>query len=100
MQRRVKEIGIRKVNGAKTEEIIYMLVLDFVKWVALAFVIAIPFAYFSMEKWLQNFAYKISLSWWIFAVVGIIAIAVAIITVIWQSWRAATCNPVETLRYE
>lgn len=100
MQRRVKEIGIRKVNGAKTEEIISMLVLDFVKWVALAFVIAIPFAYFSMEKWLQNFAYKISLSWWIFAVVGIIAIAVAIITVIWQSWRAATCNPVETLRYE
>ncbi|MGE0077353.1 MAG: ABC transporter permease [Bacteroidales bacterium] len=100
MQRRVKEIGIRKVNGARIVEIISMLIFDFVRWVVLAFVIAIPLAYFTMDKWLQNFAYKISLSWWIFAVVGIIAIAVAILTVIWQSWRAATCNPVETLRYE
>lgn len=100
MQRRVKEIGIRKVNGAKVLEIISMLIFDFVKWVILAFVVAIPIAYYTMDKWLQNFAYRISLNWWIFAIVGVVAITVAIITVIWQSWRAATCNPVETLRYE
>lgn len=99
-QRRVKEIGIRKVNGAKISEIIVMLNKDFLKWVLIAFVISTPAAWYVMYKWLQNFAYKTKLSWWIFAAAGLIAILIAILTVSWQSWRAATKNPVEALRYE
>lgn len=100
MEQRTKEIGIRKVNGAKISEVMIMLNRDFVKWVAIAFVIATPIAWYAMHKWLQNFAYKTELSWWIFALAGIIALGVALITVSWQSWRAATRNPVEALRYE
>ena len=97
---RVKEIGIRKVNGAKISEILTMLNKDFVKWVAIAFVIATPIAYYAMHKWLENFAYKTELSWWIFALAGMLALGIALLTVSWQSWRAATRNPVEALRYE
>jgi len=97
---RVKEIGIRKVNGAKISEVIAMLNKDFVKWVLIAFVIATPVAYFFMHRWLGNFAYKTSLSWWIFALSGVLALGIALLTVSWQSWRAATRNPVEALRYE
>ena len=99
-QQRTKEIGIRKVNGAKVTEILAMLNTDFVKWVAIAFIIACPIAWYAMHQWLQNFAYKTELSWWVFALAGIVAVAVALITVSWQSWRAATRNPVESLRYE
>jgi putative ABC transport system permease protein len=97
---RTKEIGVRKVNGAKISEVMAMLNRDFVKWVAIAFVIATPIAYYAMNKWLENFAYKTSLSWWIFALSGILALGIALLTVSWQSWRAATRNPVEALRYE
>ncbi|GET24633.1 ABC transporter permease [Prolixibacter sp. NT017] len=97
---RTKEIGIRKVNGAKISEVMTMLNKDFVKWVAIAFVIATPVAWFAMNKWLENFAYKTSLSWWIFALAGILAIGVALLTVSWQSWKAAARNPVEALRNE
>ncbi|RIJ48241.1 ABC transporter permease [Maribellus luteus] len=97
---RTKEIGIRKVNGAKISEILTMLNKDFVKWVAIAFVLATPVAYFAMNKWLENFAYKTTLSWWIFALAGVLALGIALLTVSWQSWRAATRNPVEALRYE
>ena len=99
-QKRTKEIGIRKVNGAKTTEILALLNKDFVKWVAIAFVIACPIAYYAMSKWLENFAYKTTLSWWIFALAGVLALGIALLTVSWQSWRAATRNPVEALRYE
>jgi putative ABC transport system permease protein len=99
-QRRVKEIGIRKVNGAKIYEILLMLNKDFVKWVGIAFVIACPVDWYVMHKWLQNFAYRTELSWWIFGSAGIIALGIALLTVSWQSWRAATRNPVEALRYE
>lgn len=99
-QRRIKEIGIRKVNGAKIHELLLMLNEDFVKWVAIAFIIACPVSWFIMHKWLNNFAYKTELSWWIFALAGIIALTIALLTVSWQSWRAATRNPVEALRYE
>jgi putative ABC transport system permease protein len=94
------EIGIRKVNGARVSEVITMLNSDFVKWVAIAFVIATPVAYYAMHKWLENFAYKTTLSWWIFALAGVLALGIALLTVSWQSWRAATRNPVEALRYE
>ncbi len=97
---RIKEIGVRKVNGAKVTEVLAMLNIDFVKWVAIAFVIACPIAYYAMNKWLENFAYKTALSWWIFALAGVLALGIALLTVSWQSWRAATRNPVEALRYE
>ena len=97
---RIKEIGIRKVNGAKVSEILALLNKDFVKWVAIAFVVATPIAYYAMHKWLETFAYKTSLSWWIFALAGLLALGIALLTVSWQSWRAATRNPVEALRYE
>ncbi|WP_423129675.1 ABC transporter permease [Gaoshiqia sp. Z1-71] len=97
---RVKEIGIRKVNGAKISEILAMLNRDFVKWVVVAFVIATPVAWYAMHKWLENFAYKTELSWWIFALAGLLALGIALLTVSWQSWKAATRNPVEALRYE
>jgi putative ABC transport system permease protein len=99
IERRVKEIGIRKVNGAGISEILAMLNGDFIKWVAVAFVVATPVAWYFMHKWLANFAYKTSLSWWIFALSGLLALGIALLTVSLQSWRAATRNPVEALRY-
>ena len=99
-QRRIKEIGIRKVNGAKVSEVMTMLNRDFIKWVAIAFIIAVPIAYYAMHKWLENFAYKTELSWWIFALAGLLALGIALLTVSFQSWKAATRNPVEALRYE
>jgi putative ABC transport system permease protein len=99
-ENKIKEIGIRKVNGAKVAEMMVMLNRNFIKWVAIAFVIACPIAWYAMHQWLQNFAYKTELSWWVFALAGIVAVAVAVITVSWQSWQAATRNPVEALRYE
>ncbi len=97
---RSKEIGVRKVNGAKISEILVLLNKDFVIWVVAAFIIATPVAWFTMHKWLENFAYKTRLSWWIFALAGLLALGIALLTVSWQSWRAATRNPVEALRYE
>jgi putative ABC transport system permease protein len=97
---KVKEIGIRKVSGARTLDILYMLSGDYLKWIIISFVIATPIAYYAMNKWLQNFAYKTELSWWIFALAGLLALGIALLIVSWQSWRAARRNPVEALRYE
>lgn len=99
-QKRIKEIGVRKANGAKTNQLMTMLNLDFIKWIVLAFITACPIAYYIMNKWLENFAYKTSLSWWVFGLAGFIVLFIAIATVSWQSWRAANRNPVEALRYE
>jgi putative ABC transport system permease protein len=99
-ERRTKEIGIRKINGAKVTEVMAMLNKDFLKWVAIAFVIACPIAWYTMNKWLENFAYRTELSWWIFALAGLLAFGIALLTVSWQSYLAATRNPVEALRYE
>jgi putative ABC transport system permease protein len=99
-QRRTKEIGIRKVNGARTVEIITLLNRDLIKLVVIAFIIACPIAWCAMHQWLQNFAYRTELSWWVFMAAGATAVLVALLTVSWQSWRAATRNPVEALRYE
>ncbi len=98
-QRR-KEIGVRKVNGAKISQILALLNKDFIKWVGLAFVIAIPISWYAMNKWLEGFAYKTEMSWWVFALAGIIALVIALLTVSWQSFRAARMNPVEVLRDE
>jgi putative ABC transport system permease protein len=100
VETKVKEIGIRKVNGARVSEILVILNKDFIILVTIAFVIACPIAWYAIHKWLQNFAYKTELSWWIFGLSGIIALGIALLTVSWQSWRAATRNPVEALRYE
>ena len=99
-ERKTKEIGIRKVNGAKISEILSMLNKDFVKGVAIAFGFATPITWYAMTKWLESFAYKTELSWWIFAFAGLLALGIALLTVSWQSWKAATRNPVEALRYE
>lgn len=99
-QRRIREIGIRRVNGAETGEIVKMLNWDFMKWIILSFVLAIPIAYLALNKWLENYAYKTVLSWWIFAFAGILAAGIALVTVSVQSWKASRKNPVEALRYE
>ncbi len=98
--KRTKEIEIRKVNGATLLEVLVLLNKNFLKWVAIAFLVATPTAWYATNRWLGNFAYKTNLSWWIFAFAGILALGVALLTVSWQSWRAATRNPVEALRYE
>ncbi len=99
-QRKTKEIGVRKVNGAKTHQIMQMLNRDFSIWVLIAFAISCPISWYVMNKWLENFAFKTELSWWIFALAGIIAMGITLLTVSFQAWRAATRNPVESLRYE
>lgn len=98
--RRTKEIGIRKANGATVSRVMILLNKDFVTWVVVAFIIGCPIAWFIMNNWLKNYATKTELSWWIFALAGIIAIIIALFTVSWQSWRAATKNPVDALRDE
>jgi putative ABC transport system permease protein len=98
--RKTKEIGLRKVNGASVWEVIYLLNKDFVIWILFSMVISIPASYYLMSNWQNRFAYKTELSWWIFAAAVISAILIAVLTVSWQSWRAATRNPVEALRYE
>lgn len=97
---KIKEIGIRKVNGATAYEIITMINKDFMLWLALAFIIATPTAYYFLKIWLQSFAYKTPLSWWIFAISGLLTLVIEIITVSWLSWKTASRNPVEALRYE
>ena len=97
---KITEIGIRKVNGAKTQDILYLLNAKYIKLISIAFVIASPVAWYAMHKWLQNFAYKTEINWWIFALAGLITLGIALLTVSWLSWRAATRNPVEALRYE
>ncbi|WP_319479943.1 FtsX-like permease family protein [uncultured Draconibacterium sp.] len=99
-QNRRKEIGVRKVNGAQITQVVGLLNMNFIKWVIVAFLIATPVAWFATNKWLENFAYKTTLSWLIFALAGLLALGIALLTVSWQSWRAATRNPVEALRYE
>ena len=97
---RTKEIGIRKVNGAKSLEIFALLSKEYMLWVLISILIATPVAWYTMHRWLENFAYKTNLSWWIFALTGLLALGIAFLTVSWQSMKAATRNPVEALRYE
>jgi putative ABC transport system permease protein len=98
--KRTKEVGIRKVNGATISEVLYLLNKDFIQWVLISIVIGIPVSAYLMIEWLERFAYRTELNWWIFAFGGVSAVFIALLTVSWQSWRAATRNPVEALRYE
>lgn len=99
-ERRVKEIGIRKVMGASVAQIVMMMSSEFVKLVLIAFVVAVPVAWYGMTQWLEGFAYKISIEWMVFAMAGILALAIALITVSFESIKAAIANPVESLRSE
>ena len=99
-EQRTKEIGIRKVLGASVNGIVQMLSKDFMKLVAIAFIIAAPVAWYFMYKWLQDFAYRIEITWWIFAIAGFAALFIALITVSFQAIRAALMNPVKSLRTE
>ena len=97
---RTKEIGIRKVLGASVTSVIILLGKDFAKLVAIASLIAVPVAWFVMNKWLQDFAYRISIQWWMFLLSGCTAIIIALATVSFQAIKAAIANPVKSLRTE
>ncbi|MBV6641814.1 MAG: ABC transporter permease [Cyclobacteriaceae bacterium] len=97
---RIKEIGIRKANGAQSLDIYSQFVKKYFKWVLISIAIGIPVSWYLMDTWLQNFPYRTSIDWWVFALAGLMALGIALLTVSWQSWKAATRNPVEALRYE
>ena len=99
-EQRTKEIGIRKVLGASVTQVTQMISKDFLKLVLIASVIAFPVAWWAMNKWLQNFAYRINMSWWVFAVAGLSALLIALLTVSFQAIKAAIANPVKSLRTE
>jgi putative ABC transport system permease protein len=98
--RKTKEIGVRKVIGATTFNIVSLLTKDFIKWVLFANIAAWPAAYYFMNKWLENFAYRIEISWWVFALSGGIALLIAVLTVSLKAIKSATSDPVKSLRYE
>lgn len=100
MQQRKKEISIRKVNGASIMQIFSLLNKNFLKWIGISFLIAVPISWYFMHRWLENFAYKTAMSWWIFALAGLITFLIAFLTISWQGLKAATINPVESLRDE
>jgi len=99
-EQRNKEIGIRKVLGASVGGIVQLLSQDFLKLVFFSFIIATPVAWWAMHKWLQNFAYQVPISWWMFALAGVIAVLIALTTVSFQAVKAALMNPVKSLKTE
>ena len=99
-EQRVKEIGIRKVLGASAGNIAGMLSKDFLTLILISAALAFPLAWWLMRKWLENFAYRVSINWWVFGIAGILALLIALITVSFQAIKAALANPVESLRTE
>ena len=97
---RTKEIGVRKVLGASVSNIVLLLSKDFIKLVLIAFVIAAPVAWLVMHNWLQDFAYRININWWIFLVAGLLSVFIALATISFQAIKAAVANPVKSLRTE
>jgi putative ABC transport system permease protein len=100
IRRKTKEIGIRKVNGATPGNVIRMLNGHFIPWIGVAFVMAVPASWYVMRQWLMNFAYKASLDWWVFALSGILVLFLSGVSVSWQTWRAASLDPVKSLSNE
>ena len=99
-EQRNKEIGVRKVLGASVTGIVQLLSMDFLKLVFIAMIIATPIAWWAMYQWLQHFAYRITISWWMFALAGLVAVVIAFVTISFQSVKAAMANPVKSLRSE
>ena len=99
-EQRTKEIGIRKVLGASISGLLFLLTKDFTKWVLIANIIAWPMAYLAMNRWLENFAYRIEIGFGVFITAAVLALTIALMTVIWQAVKAAIRNPVEALKYE
>jgi len=99
-ERRTKEIGIRKVLGANTKILVALLSKDFMKLVTIAIILSSPIAYYLMNKWLQDFVFRIDISWWFFVAAGTMALVIALITVSFQAIKAAIANPVKSLRTE
>ena len=100
IQQRVKEIGIRKILGASVPNLVTLLSKDFLKLVAIASVIAFPIAWLVMNKWLEDFAYRVNIPWWIFLFAGLLTVIIALLTVSFQAIKAAFANPVKNLRTE
>jgi putative ABC transport system permease protein len=99
-EQRKKEISVRKILGSGVGEIVKLLSKDFLKLILISFLIASPAAWYIMYNWLQDFAYKISIGWWIFLIAGTIAILIALLTISFQAIKAALANPVKSLRTE
>ncbi len=99
-EQRTKEIGIRKVNGAHSDRIVRMFCREYLVWVGIAFVVACPVGYWLMSNWLSEFAYQTPISWWLFLLAGLLTVLITLLTVVGQTWRKASQNPVESLRYE
>ena len=100
IEQKSKEIGIRKIFGARLINIMSLLAFDFTRWVLAAFIISCPITYIVMSNWLENFAFRIDIKWWVFILVGLMSIIITLLSVSWQSYKAAKRNPIETLRYE
>lgn len=100
VKNRTREIAIRRVNGASVWQIVRLLNFSYIRWIGVAFVIAVPVGYYLLQKWLANFAYKTTLDWWIFAMAGGTVLILSVGLVSWQTWRAANANPVESLKTE
>jgi ABC-type antimicrobial peptide transport system permease subunit len=99
-KQRTKEIGVRKVLGASVSQIVTLISKDFLGLIMLAFVVAVPLSWIAMNKWLENFAYRTEISWWIFITAGAVMITIASITLGFQTIKAAIANPVKSLRSE
>jgi putative ABC transport system permease protein len=99
-EKRTKEIGIRKVMGASVSQIAYKLSIDFLKLVAISILFSLPLGWFAMNKWLEDFSYKIEIGWWVFVLAAVLAVAISVATVSYQGIKAAIVNPVKSLRAE
>lgn len=100
VEQRSKEIGIRKVSGASVSNIVWLISKDFLRWIAVALVIAFPMAWYFMTNWLQDFVYRVGITWWMFVFTAVAVMVIALLTISYQAIKAASANPVDSLRYE